>query len=89
MTEFLQKYIMKHTQEEIFNHTKHVMVELFELDEATLVPEANLYNDLDIDSIDAVDLMIELKRFVGKNITPQHFKEAKTLQDIVDIIGKL
>lgn len=81
--------LMKHTEEEIFAHTRKVMVELFELEENTLVPTARLYDDLDIDSIDAVDLLIELKKFVGTSISPQHFKEAETLQDIVDIIADL
>lgn len=78
-----------YTEEEIFAHTRHVMMELFELEESALVPEARLYDDLDIDSIDAVDLLIELKKFVGTNISPQHFKEAETMQDVVDIVAAL
>lgn len=74
---------------EILEKTKHIMQELFELDEAQLVPEAKLYEDLDIDSIDAVDLLIELKKLTNKTIAPEHFKDVKTLEDIVDTVAAL
>ncbi len=80
---------MTKTKEEIFTHTKQVLNELFELDESLITPEARLYEDLDIDSIDAVDMLIELKKFTGSNISPEHFKEAKTLQDIVDTVHQI
>ena len=80
---------MNKTKEEIFEHTKQIMQELFELDESQLKPEARLYEDLDVDSIDAVDLLIELKRFSGTEVSPEHFKEVKTLQDIVDVISAI
>jgi len=80
---------MQYSHEEIFSHTKQILVRLFELDEAMLTPEARLYEDLDIDSIDAVDLLVELKRLVGAKVPPEHFKQARTLQDIVDIVTKL
>ncbi|MGH1439457.1 MAG: acyl carrier protein [Cellvibrionaceae bacterium] len=74
---------------EILEQTKKIMQELFELDEEQLVPEAKLYEDLDIDSIDAVDLLIELKKFSGKNIEPDRFKDVKTLDDIVNTVAEL
>lgn len=80
---------MKYSQEEIFNQTKKILMQLFELDESLLQPEARLYEDLDIDSIDAVDLLVELKRFVGVSIKPEHFKQARTLQDVLNIVAKL
>lgn len=80
---------MKHSKTDIFRQTKAVMTNLFELEESRLQPDARLYEDLDIDSIDAVDLLIELKKFTGAQINPEDFKEAKTLQDIVDTIFDL
>jgi len=79
---------MNDHQTEVFNRIKKVMVEIFEIDEAQLVPEARLHDELDIDSIDAVDLLIELKSFAGQDIKPEEFTQAETLQDIVDIISK-
>ena len=79
---------MNAQQTEIFNHIKKVMVELFEIDEAKLLPSARLYEELDIDSIDAVDLLIELKGIVGQDIKPEDFTQAETLEDIVNIISQ-
>ncbi|MBX2810117.1 MAG: acyl carrier protein [Cellvibrionaceae bacterium] len=80
---------MNYSQQEIWTHTKKILRELFDLDEALLIPEARLYEDLDIDSIDAVDLLIELKKIAGTNIKPDFFKEATTLQDVVNTIATL
>ena len=80
---------MNKSSEEIFEHTQKVMQELFELDDALLTPEAKLYEDLDIDSVDAVELLIELKQFTGTEVNPNHFKEVKTLQDIVDVVSAI
>ncbi len=80
---------MECSQEEIYSRTKKILVDLFEVDELMLEPEARLYEDLDIDSIDAVDLLVELKRLTGKKVSPEHFKSARTLQDIVDVIATL
>lgn len=80
--------MMNAQQTETFNHIKKVIIELFEIDEAKLLPTAKLYDELDIDSIDAVDLLIELKKIAGQNIKPEDFTQAETLQDIVEIISE-
>ncbi len=80
---------MAHSKEEVMNHIKKVMVDLFELDEADLVPEAKFHEDLDIDSIDTIDLLIELKKFVGKEIDADKFIDATTLGEVVDIIASM
>ena len=77
---------MSHSREAILDKTRKILIELFEIDSADLNEDSLLYEDLDIDSIDTVDLLIELKRFTGKDITPQAFGESKTLGDIVSVI---
>lgn len=79
--------IMTNSKEAIFSEIKRVLVELFELDEDAIEPQARLYEDLDIDSIDTVDMMIELKKFAPSNITPEQFKDVRTLQDVVDVLA--
>lgn len=78
---------MSHTKEQILAHTKQVLIELFELEEQSLQEDALLYEDLDIDSIDTIDLLIELKKFTGKEISPELFHNCKTLGDIVSVIA--
>jgi acyl carrier protein len=63
-----------------------LLVEMFELDKATLTPQSNLYADLDIDSIDAVDLAVKLKQLTGKRLQPEVFKTIRTIADVVDAL---
>jgi acyl carrier protein len=63
--------------------------EMFELDKTRITPEANLYSDLDIDSIDAVDLAVKLTQLTGKRLEPQVFKSVRTVQDVVDALTGL
>jgi acyl carrier protein len=77
------------TNAEILTHITSVLVELFELDASDITPEAHLYDDLDIDSIDAVDLVVELKKWSGKKIQPDDFKTVRTVQDVVDAVAAL
>ena len=51
--------------------------------------DANLYSDLDIDSIDAVDLAVRLKELTGKRMQPEVFKSVRTVQDVVDALAAL
>ena len=75
--------------DKVFQQLKEKLVELFELDEKELVADARLYQDLDIDSIDTVDLMVELKKHTGKDLSPKLFKDARTIDDVVNIIVKI
>lgn len=77
------------TREEILDTVKQVFGELFEIDAASVTPEARLYDDLDIDSIDAVDLMVKLKELTGRKIQPEEFKHVRTVDDVVDALVRL
>ncbi len=66
-----------------------VLVELFELDGSEITLDSHLYEDLDIDSIDAVDLMVELKKITGRKIKPEDFKSVRSVGDIVTAIEGL
>ncbi len=65
------------------------MSEMFELTPEDIVLSANLSQDLDIDSIDAVDLMVRLRDITGKRINPEDFKNARTIQDVVDTVYRI
>jgi acyl carrier protein len=77
------------SQEEIYNQVVAVFGELFEIPPENITPDSNLYEDLDIDSIDAVDLVIELRKMTQKKIQPEEFKTVRTVQDIVEQVDKL
>lgn len=77
------------TKEEIYPWVVETLHEMFELDKARITPDANLYRDLDIDSIDAVDLAVKLKQLTGKRLQPEVFKSVRTVQDVVDALAAL
>jgi acyl carrier protein len=64
-----------------------LLADMFELDKAELTAESNLYEDLDIDSIDAVDLAVKLKQLTGKRLQPEVFKTIRTIGDVVDALA--
>lgn len=76
-------------QEDVFKFLQEIMADMFELSPEDIVPSANLSTDLDIDSIDAVDLMVRLRELTGKRINPEDFKSAKTIQDVVDTVHRI
>lgn len=77
------------TQNEIYAKVVSILDELFEIDVKQVSMDSHLYNDLDIDSIDAVDLVVELKKFTGKKIKPEDFKLVRTVEDVVLEVEKL
>ncbi len=76
-------------KKEIFEKIKAALIENFDLEEGRIVPDAKLYEDLELDSIDAVDLIVKLKSFLPRNIDPESFKKMRTLQNVVDGIYNL
>jgi len=77
------------TKEEILTQIQDVLVSEFECDRAKLVPEARLFEDLDLDSIDAVDLIVHLQRMTNLKVQAEDFKSIRTLGDIAEVIAKL
>ncbi len=77
------------SQEEILATLRGILEEMFETDPDAVVPAALLYDDLDIDSIDAVDLIIRLKDLTGRKVSPEEFKAVRTVGDVITAIEKL
>ncbi len=79
----------KFTKEEIYEELKNILIDDFEIDEDKIVPEANLFEDLEFDSIDAVDLAVRLQDFTKQKISPENFKQIKTINDVVEAVDGL
>ena len=77
------------TRDDIFNTLRDALVELFELPPERVTLDANLYQDLEIDSIDAVDLIDHIKRQTGKKIAAEEFKDVRTVNDVVEAVYRL
>jgi acyl carrier protein len=80
---------MPQTKDEIYSWVVNILHEMFELDKTKITRAANLYTDLDIDSIDAVDLAVKFKELTGKRLQPEVFKRVRTVQDVVNALADL
>lgn len=79
----------KYTKEEILKKLTNILVEDFEIDENLIKPEAKLFEDLELDSIDAVDLAVKIQNFTQKKIAPSEFKQIRTIEDVVNAVEEL
>ena len=75
--------------QQILDRLKEILAEAFEIDPLRVVPEASLFGDLDLDSIDAVDLAIKLQQMTGKRIKPEEFKTVRTVGDVIVAVQNL
>ena len=76
-------------REQIFQMLKESLVELFEVEEIAITPEARLDEDLDLDSIDVIDLVEKLQDVTGRKIEPDDFRSIRTVQDVMDRVHDL
>lgn len=74
------------TKEEIFDRLRQVIVDSFQQDPSRIHLETNLFTDLDLDSIDAVELAIQLQNITGRRVKAEEFREVRTVQDVVDSV---
>ncbi len=79
----------KFSKEQIFEEVKKILVEEMEIDEGSISLESNLFEDLDLDSIDAVDIAVRMQKFTDKKLPPEEFKKIRTIKDVVDAVYAL
>jgi acyl carrier protein len=78
-----------HSHDEVLDRIRTTLVELFQLKPADVTEKARLFEDLEIDSIDVVDLMDEVQRFTGKKVTAEDFRSVRTVGDLVAVMQRL
>lgn len=77
------------TRDEIYETLKGFLVELFEIPAEQISLDANLADDLDLDSIDAVDLILKLQEFIGRKVSAEQFRSVRTVRDVIDQVNEL
>lgn len=77
------------SQEQVLEQLRQWMQDLFEIEPEEIQLDSNLYEDLDVDSIDAVDLVVKIKELTGKQVQPEDFKAVRTVQDVVTVIQNM
>ena len=73
----------------MFARISDILISQFDVDETTISMDANLYEELAIDSIDAIDLLVQMKEFTGEKIAPETFKDVRTIRDVMNALSKL
>ncbi|KPZ69595.1 Acyl carrier protein [Shewanella sp. P1-14-1] len=76
-------------RDQILDMLTQILVNDFEIEAEDITLDASLYEALDLDSIDAVDLVIKLQQMTGKKIQPEQFKTVRTVEDVVNAIEGL
>lgn len=76
-------------KEDLFLKIREILVEQFDVQATDVSMNANLYDELKIDSIDAVDLLVQLKELTGKKIAPEKFRDVRTIGDVLDALTVL
>jgi acyl carrier protein len=77
------------TYEEVLDRIRTTLVELFALPPQAIQPQARLFDDLHIDSIDVVDLMDHVRRYTGKKVSAEDFRSVRTVDDLVAVVQRL
>lgn len=72
------------TRAEILAALSGALQDMFEVPAEKITEDALLYQDLDLDSIDAIDLVVKLQELTGKKIKPEQFKTVRTVGDVID-----
>ncbi len=77
------------TRDEIFAQVKNQMVEMFEIDPVMVTADALLKENLDLDSIDAIDLAVKIEQFTGKRVDETSLRDVRTVKDVVDLVERM
>ena len=77
------------TREDIYSLLTKLLVDMFEVEQSDIAMTSDLYEDLDVDSIDAVDLVVELRAITGKQIDPDEFKAVRSVEDVVNAVAAI
>lgn len=77
------------SDEEILEKLREVLRDTFEIDPSRVTASAHLFTDLELDSIDAVDLAIQVQEMTGMRIRPEDFKSVRTVGDVIATVHTL
>ncbi|MBR9834757.1 MAG: acyl carrier protein [Alphaproteobacteria bacterium] len=77
------------TNPDHFENIKSVLVDVFEIEPERVTMDAHLLDDLELDSIDGVDMMVKLQEDTGKKVTPEQFETIRTVADLVTLVKEL
>ena len=74
------------TRDEIFARIVDILSKTFEIDKARITPGALLFQELDLDSIDAIDLVVQLQEWTGRHVPEEGLRAVRTVDDVVNLV---
>jgi acyl carrier protein len=74
------------TRDDILQRIVEILTDSFELDPTGITPESTLYEDLDLDSIDAIDIFVQLREVTGRRPDPAEARKIRTVQELVEFV---
>jgi acyl carrier protein len=74
------------TRAELEQKTCAMMAEMFELKMEQLKPDTKLFEELNLDSIDAVDLVVKVQEITGRRVDQADLRRVRTVKDVVDMV---
>jgi acyl carrier protein len=74
------------SKDDLYRRISDILQNTFGIEPERISMDARLGEDLDIDSIDAVDLIVQLKPLLGGNLKPEAFKTVRTVSDVVEAL---
>ena len=76
-------------RQEIIDRVNDVMHQGFEIPREDLKPEASLFSDLGLDSLDAIDMVVHLEDKMGIKVEGERFQNVRTLEDVYGLVAEL
>ncbi len=74
------------TEEFVREALKEVLIEEFEVEEDEIVPGANFFEDLDMDSLDAIDLIVMMDKKLNIDLKAEDAQKIRTIDEFVALI---
>lgn len=69
----------------LFTDIANYLATTFDVPRDLITPDADLVDKLNLDSIDAIDLMVRLQEITGRKVSPDEFKNVRTINDVLNL----
>jgi acyl carrier protein len=77
------------TKDEIYGRIRKTLIENFEIPAERISPEARLTDDLELDSIDAIDMAVQIQELTSVRLEEEELRKLRTVGDTVDLVARL
>jgi acyl carrier protein len=74
------------SRDEVFAKIAEILSDSFELDPKKIQPGSTLYDELDLDSIDAIDIFTQLRELTGRRPDPADARKVRTVDELIDFV---